>query len=581
MEATACTPPKEPHQHSDKEIVPVHPFSQEWVTITKEERIDLIQRANYWEAQHTQIKQKLDRAQEENRYKDAKIKDLQKRLFGKKSEKQTSAKSEKSDKPTSTRKRGQQPGSNGHGRTPRPNLPVVPEVRDLPEDEKCCPRCGLPHLPKPGLDETSEIIEIDVKAYKRRVHRPAFVRNPGCRCPDTSAVITAPPPPRLIPRSPYGVSFWVEVLLSKFQYAQPTHRHLEDLGDLALTASPGTVAGGLRAIAPLFEPIMEGFYEKQMTETLFHNDETRWEVFVALEGKVGSRWYLWVTRSASVIFFVLDPSRSAAVPGAHFAGLQNGRAIIVCDRYSAYKKLARLSDIILLAFCWVHARRDFLDAACSFKELEPWALEWTQRIAELYTRNALRLEHWDREKSLDQQSEAFQQHHRAVQETLHAMHEEATRLIAELDEPQDEETVPSLSQSARKRQRKVCQSLLEHWKGLTLFVDNPQVPLDNNLAENTIRGPVTGRKNYYGSGSLWSAELAASAFSIFKTLVLWGINPRHWLMAYLNACAENGAKAPADLTPFLPWTMSAERRAELARPPQARLASSVPFADTS
>jgi len=51
MEATACTPPKEPHQHSDKEIVPVHPFSQEWVTITKEEHIDLIQRASYWEAQ--------------------------------------------------------------------------------------------------------------------------------------------------------------------------------------------------------------------------------------------------------------------------------------------------------------------------------------------------------------------------------------------------------------------------------------------------------------------------------------------------------------------------------------------------
>jgi transposase len=369
----------------------------------------------------------------------------------------------------------------------------------------------------------------------------------------------------------------VEVLLNKFQYAQPTQRHLQDLRDRALAASPGTVAGGLRAIAPLFEPIMEGLYQQQMTETLFHNDETRWEVFVELEGKVGSRWYLWVTRSPSVIFFILDPSRSAAVPGAHFAGLQSGRAIIVCDRYSAYKKLARLSDIILLAFCWAHLRRDFLDAACSFKALEPWALEWTQRIAELYRRNALRLEHWDVEKSLEQQSEAFWQHHRAVQKILLAIHQGATRLIGE----QDDEAVPSLSQSARKRQRKVCQSLLEHWEGLTLFVDNPQVPLDNNLAENTIRGPVTGRKNYYGSGSLWSAELAASLFSILKTLVLWGINPRHWLMAYLNACAENAALAPEDLTPFLPWTMSAERRAELARAPPARLPLPLPCADTS
>ena len=128
MEATACTPPKEPHQHSDKEIVPVHPFSQEWVTITKEEHIDLIQRASYWEAQHTRIKQKLDRAQEENRYKDAKLKDLQNRLFGKKSEKQTSAKSEKGDKPTSMRKRGQQPAVADM---------VAPHDRIFPSSRKC------------------------------------------------------------------------------------------------------------------------------------------------------------------------------------------------------------------------------------------------------------------------------------------------------------------------------------------------------------------------------------------------------------------------------------------------------------
>jgi transposase len=45
-------------------------------------------------------------------------------------------------------------------------------------------------------------------------------------------------------------------------------------------------------------------YCQQMSEPLFHNDETRWEVFVELEGKVGTRWYLWVTRSPSVIFIL-------------------------------------------------------------------------------------------------------------------------------------------------------------------------------------------------------------------------------------------------------------------------------------
>jgi transposase len=192
--------------------------------------------------------------------------------------------------------------------------------------------------------------------------------------------------------------------LSKFQYSQPTHRHLQDLKSRSLPVSPGTVAGGLQTITPLFKPIMEGLYQKQMTEALFHNDETRWEVFVEMEGKVGHRWYLWVTRSKSVIYFVLDPSRSADIPGAHFAGLQGERVIIVCDRYSAYKKLARLTDAILLAFCWAHVRRDHLDAGRSHKALEPWALDWKERIGELYHRNHLRLEHWDSERPLDQQS---------------------------------------------------------------------------------------------------------------------------------------------------------------------------------
>ncbi len=551
-----------------------NPFSLEQVTITKAEHIDLIHRANYWEAQHSQLKQKCARLEEENQRKDARIRDLRNRVFGKKSEKSSTEKSEKTASAPTQRSRGQQTGSRGHGRTPRPDLPVLNEKVDLPDDKKCCPCCGLSRLPRPVLDETSDIIEVEVQAYIRRIHRPAYVRNPGCQCPNVPTVSTASPPPRVIPRSPYGISVWVDVLLSKFQYSQPTHRLLQDLNDRGLPISPGTVAGGLQAIAPLFEPIMEGLYQKQMTEALFHNDETRWEVFVEMEGKVGHRWYLWVTRSPFVIYFVLDASRSADVPGAHFAGLQAARVIIVCDRYSAYKKLARLSDPILLAFCWAHVRRDHLDAGRSYKALEPWALDWKERIGELYHRNHLRLEHWDSERPLDQQSENFDQHHQAVQGTLQGMHEEATRLSEDDEESQDE-AILALSHSARKQQRKVSKSLLTHWPGLTLFVENPEVPLDNNLAENTIRGPVTGRKNYYGSGSLWSATLAAAAFSIFKTLGLWSINTRHWLSAYLTACAENGGEPPADITPWLPWSMGQARRDELARPPPTRLSPAI------
>ncbi len=350
------------------------------------------------------------------------------------------------------------------------------------------------------------------------------------------------------------------MLLGKYRYGQPSNRLLQDLADQGLPVSPGTLAGGLQRLTGLFEPVLEALYCKQMSETLFNNDETRWEVFVDLEGKVGTRWYLWLTRSASVVFYCIDPSRSAAVPGAHFAGLQGERAIIVCDRYSAYKKLARLAENILLAFCWAHVRRDFLEAGRALPALEPWALDFKARIGMLYHLNQQRLAHWDPDRPLAQQCAAFEHAQAALQAALADLHAEAERLLAQDD------TDATLPKVARARCKRVLTSLLHHWSGLTVFVAHPEVPMDNNRAEETIRTPVIGRKNYYGSGSLWSAQLAATLFSILQTLALWGINPRAWLTAYLNACAEAGGQAPSVLAEFLPWSMDAARRAELCRP---------------
>ena len=111
--------------------------------------------------------------------------------------------------------------------------------------------------------------------------------------------------------------------------------------------------------------------------------------------------------------------------------------------------------------------------------------------------------------------------------------------------------------------RKVLESLGNHWTGLTVFVEHSEVPMDNNTAERAHRGPVVGRKNYYGSGSVWSGRLAAITFSLFQTLCLWGLNPRLWLTAYLQACAEAGGRAVKDVDRFMPWNLSAEQRRAL------------------
>jgi transposase len=299
---------------------------------------------------------------------------------------------------------------------------------------------------------------------------------------------------------------------------------------------------------------VQALRERQMGEKLFHGDETRWNVFAEMAGKVGHRWYLWVTRSASVVFFHIAPSRGAAVPKDHFAKLHTDlvQAVLVCDRYSAYTSLAKEHAEIVLAYCWAHVRRDFLQAARSGPELAPWMWQWMEDIRTLSRLNTTRLAVWDATVPLDHQAPAF----------VARQHDLATHL----GEMQSRGEMYRHERHLHQAKRPILESLPNHWGGLTVFLTRPEVALDNNSAERAWRTPVVGRKNYSGSGSLWSARLAAIMFSVLQTVVLGGRNPRHWLHAFFEACAAPGGQTPTDLRAFLPWQMTAERRHQLAQP---------------
>jgi len=529
------------------------PFAQNIVQLTQAEHIELKWQGSYWKSQHGHLKKQNEELKQELALAHAKIRDLKQRLYGKKSEKGTA----KRDKPTtderlaSSRPRGQQKGSKGHGRTPRPDLAVVDEERDVAPDDKQCCICGKAYDPLPQTED-SEIVEVQVKAHVRLIKRKMYAQ--ACECDGVPGLVTAPPAPRLIPKSAAGISIWTEVLLNKFLFSRATYNLCKDYGYRGLPLAPGTLTGGLKRLTPLLSPLIAQLVEKQLSEALFHNDETGWKVFESIEGKVGYRWWLWVTQSSSVVYYTLAPSRSGDIPIDYFSGLDKRleQVIVVCDRYSGYKRLARENAVILLAFCWAHVRRDFLDAAKSWPDLEAWMLSWVEMIGELYTLNAKRLEQWDETQTLADQTPAFMERHQALVQAIEQMGERCDR---ELEK-----------ESLHGAQRDVLNSLKNHWLGLTVFVRFPQVPMDNNTAERRMRNPGMGRKNYYGSGSQWSAGLAAMMFSLFQTILLWKLNPHHWLHSYLTACAENGGHPPADISPFIPWEMSEERKQQLAKP---------------
>lgn len=527
------------------------PFSKQTVVLTKQDYIALKWEANYWRAQHAHLVQREAALKAQVEALEAQLRDLTQRLYGKKSEKSAGSEALGKSNEAHPRKRGQQPGTPGHGRSDRSALPVVVEVHDVSEAAKHCPQCGEMLAPFPGV-EGCDIIEVQVQAYIRRIQRLRYQKT--CGCAQLPGIVTAPPAPRVIPKSPLGVSVWTMVLLDKYLYSRPTHRLCQELSHYGLHLSQGTITEGLQRLQGLFEPLMPVLYERQMTEKLFHGDETRWEVFEEVEGKTGHRWYLWVIQSVSVVYYRMAPGRGADVPKGHFATLRKDllKVVLVCDRYSAYKSLSLECDELILAFCWAHVRRDFLKAARSWPEVESWMFTWVDDIRELYRLNAARLKAWDERLSLDQQSSAFDESQCDLVTQLSQMQE---RCEAHLREPE-----------LHLAKQKVLSSLHNHWDGLTVFVARPEVAMDNNTAERILRNPVVGRKNYYGSGSVWSAHFAAMMFSVLQTILLWGLNPHHWVSAFLQACADNGGKSPADLCPFVPWQMSAERREALSRP---------------
>jgi transposase len=195
---------------------------------------------------------------------------------------------------------------------------------------------------------------------------------------------------------------------------------------------------------------------------------------------------------------------------------------------------------------------DFLNAARSWPELAPWMWQWIEDIRTLYRLNTARLAVWDATVPCEHQAPAFV-----------ARHHDLTTHLCEM---QVRCEMYRRERYLHQAKRPILESLHNHWGGLTVFVTRPEVALDNNSAERALRTPVVGRKNYYGSGSIWSAHLAAMLFSVLQTIILWGLNPRHGLSAFFHACVAHGGTTPPDLSAFLPWQMTDERKHQLAQP---------------
>lgn len=431
--------------------------------------------------------------------------------------------------------KGQQAGAPGHGRSKRDTVPVS-DIQTLDIPGGCaCASCGTPYVVLPEKDK-SELAEMLVWVHRVLYERLRYAPQCGCK---GNKIETAPPPPRLYPRTTVGNSLWLHLIVQKFLHGVPTNRTLKALSLSGLHLAHGTVIGGFKIIEGLLSPLYDEILTHCRGADFWNADETTWRVFDAQK----IQWWHWLIASTDSVVYILDQSRSKAVPQAFFGG---AAGTLLTDRLSSYKTL---EEAIKKAWCWIHQRRDIYKLYIGVPTLKNWAKDWLIEIAQLFILENERNGLWRLGRKTGSAWETAQQ---ALEEHVDSL---KARWEAELKLPK-----------LHKLQKQALRSLKNHWDGLTIFLSDPRIPLHNNRAERLIRAAVLLRKSCFGSGSEWSGHLTAKVLTVFQTWLVNGIDPEALLLDYLNECSKTPGKPPPDIRPFLPWTMSPERRQQFALP---------------
>jgi transposase len=238
----------------------------------------------------------------------------------------------------------------------------------------------------------------------------------------------------------------------------------------------------------------------------------------------GKKWYAWTVASHSTVFHKIFDSRSTAAAREVLEGYHGN---VVADGYEPYQTVARAGpDGVLryiLAFCWAHVRRKYVKA----EPFAPTCAEVIDLIAKLY----------EIERGLpNPHALTGAEQESALAHILAVRRERSVPVVEEIKAWAGRQQ--ALPESTF---RKAIKYMLDLWHGLTVFLENPWVPLDNNLVERQIRPLVVGRKNHYGSKSKRGTEVAALFYSLIETAQLRGEDPAAYLQrAALAAIADPG-----------------------------------------
>ncbi len=419
-------------------------------------------------------------------------------------------------------------------RANRGSLPAhLPRVHvTLAPESTVCPCCrGVMHVIG---EDTAERLDVIPAQYRVIVtHRPQY----GCRACE-QAVVQAPAPERLIKGGLPTEAMVAHVLVAKYAWHLPLYRQAQMLGSQGIAIERATLAFWVGYAATEIKPLYLRLRDLILGSVKIAVDETVAPVLDPGRGctKKGYFWAIarddrpWGGNDPPAVAYTYAPGRGAVHA---LKLLETYRGIVQCDGYAAYKTIADKASTggaITLAFCWAHLRRKFFDIAKGGSA--PIATEALERIAVLYA-----IEKTIRGKSADERRAVRMEKSKPLVLALKIWLEQQLACVS----------VKSVIAEAIRYG-------LNHWDGLTRFLEDGRIELDTNIVERGMRPIVLNRKNALFAGHDQGAENWAAIASLIETCKLNGVDPQAYLADVLSKLLNLWPAARLD--ELLPWAWS-------------------------
>ncbi len=389
-----------------------------------------------------------------------------------------------------------------------PDAPLIERHVTFDLLPKCA--CCEAQMKDSGMTEDSEYLTVIPEQYiVVRLMRHKY------RCEKCHGDIkTAPALPRIKEGSGYSDEMIVDVAMTKYCDLIPIERYANIAGRAGLKdLPPQSLIEATHHLADLMRSTYEKLKHEVTAAPVLHADETPHRM---LEGDKKSSWFLWGFSTEATSYFECHDSRSADVASDLLATAHCEN--LVSDVYSGYSKAVRIANearkidkkpLIQHVFCNAHSRRYFRQA----EESHPLESQfYVDQYKEIY-----KLEDMTKGKPPD--------------EILRIRNEMKPFLLA----IKDRAIADLPAYSDKSKMGKAISYFLKNYDGLTRFLGDARLPIDNNSQERLLRNPVIGRKTWYGTHSRRGAETAAILFSLVESCKLNKLNPREYIKSLVQA----------------------------------------------